>query len=311
MIAIESLGQEQPATVTYFRPMVLQKAVTYVLGQEPGFESFPGTHYTIDKATVTALGKKVADWSNNYPVKWKQRFTVEEGEGVVRQRGYSDMFPENVINYYGGMPPPLPGYTPATTPTPTITPTRATVIQDAVSSALRTSGLTVFPSGVWNIPQTTLKRVTDRAYIAAQAAGYSVGYSAVESAVLERGYRVSELDPFTRQPITITAPVVLPATPPPLPPVIQIPQPPPQPVMIVPQSPAIQRVTVTMPQQFAPVPVAPLPLPPPEPVTIWTQAQQPVIRIPAPPAQPEAEAKPKTGLIVAAAFAVVALSRIA
>lgn len=183
---------------------------------------------------------------------------------------------------------------------------REGIIQEAVSHALEISGMFVYPSGVWNVGEATLQRVSDRAYNAAREAGtrqgYEFSYAEMRDAVLSRGYKVSTINPFTRQPITISRPEVLPITVP-LAPAIQ--PPPPQPVIILPaRSPALRRVTVPV------LPLSPIGVRPalPEPITIRTMSQQPVIRIPAPAGEEETAPRSKSGLLIAAA-AVLILSR--
>lgn len=199
---------------------------------------------------------------------------------------------------------------------PTTTPERATIIEDAVRATLQSFRMTVHPTGYWNITQEMFQRLSEAAYRRAcevgNRLGYTISYEEVSQAVRERngGYKVSDLNPLTRQPLAISpAPVVeLPAM---LAPSVQIPAPPPAPVMYLPPPPPVEPAPIRY--QTVRVPGAPAVSPLPVIIEQIPSPLLPGATIGVPAVSPPAEVRPASGTkwLLVAGLAAVLLSRAA
>ena len=195
--------------------------------------------------------------------------------------------------------------------------TRSVIIADAVTDALASYRLQAFPTdpgSPWKVSSAFFARLVSKAVGFATETGAPSGYSftsaEVAAAFVRRGYTISDLNPFTRQPLAIsTVPVVdLPVM---LAPSVEIPAPPAAPVIYLPGQPPLEPAPIRYQTVTVPGP----PAVPPMPVII-EQVPSPLQREPSvgvPAISPPAEVRPASGTkwLLAAGLAAVLLSRAA
>lgn len=193
---------------------------------------------------------------------------------------------------------------------------RAGVIAQGITDALASYRLQTYPTDPqtpWKASTAFFERLLTRAVGFATQIGAPSGYvftrAEVAAAIVDRGYTISDLNPFTRQPLAISpaAVVEIPAL---LAPVVEIPAPPSAPVIYLPPPPLepapIRYVTVTVP---GPPAVSPMPVI----VEQIPSALLPEATVGVPAVTPPVDDRPPSGTkwLLAAGLAAVLLSRAA
>jgi len=192
---------------------------------------------------------------------------------------------------------------------------RSGVIAKGITDALASYRLQTYPAdpqSPWRVSTAFFERLLTKAVgfaaIIGEPSGYTFTRAEVAAAIVDRGYTISDLNPFTRQPLAVSpVPVVeIPAF---LAPAVQIPASPAAPVIYLPSLPLepapIRYQTVTVP---GPPAVSPMPV-------IIEQVPSPLREAPigVPAISPPADGRPGSGTkwLLAAGLAAVLFSRAA